>query len=279
MKQTRVIYSNNGVLTDLSDDVEKYRTGVATIADFVGSEDAIYIGNVAPFNHLYFKFGTLNILPVNMSVKYWDGKSWFDVVEKRDRTDGFRQDGIVEWVPDRNRAWQRDNTNNNGNEKILGLGSVTIYDLYWIKITFNSNLTASTQLKYIGYLFSNDDDLISEYPDLVRTKVKEGFETGKQNWEEQHVRASEILIDDLIKKEVIWNKGQILHRQDYTLANICKVAEIIYAAFGDDFEDQMIKARQEYASRLDKKRFSVDLDGNGELTLGEVFNKAGFLGR
>lgn len=278
MRTTRVIYSDDGTLTDISTELSNFHSGDYTFSGFVASEDYIYIGNIVPFNHFYLKMGTASVASTTMSIHYWTGNTWQEVVEVDDETEGLTQDGYITFVPDRDYKWIEADTNGQG-QQVTGLTSLTIYDKYWIRISFNNNLTADSIISWIGQKFSNDDDLGSEYPDLVRSSVLTAFESGKTTWEEQHIRAAEIIVQDLISKQVIFAKGQILERSGYMLASVSKVAELIFNSFGDDYADQKKNARNEYESRMDKNIYDIDANLDGELTEGEMTNRQGFMTR
>lgn len=275
----RVLYSDNGTLTDISNSVAKLRSGTATIAGFVAAQDYIYVGSRAPFNHFFLKMGTtVNALSSQMQIHYWDGTTWVASVETRDGTSALSQDGFVEFMPNKNKGWTRETTNFES-DQITGLTGVVIYDLFWIRISFTNDLTANIQLKFLGQKFSEDDDLALEYPDLIRSTVLARFETGKTSWEEQHGRAAEVIEQDLITKRVIKDRGQILDRETYRLASVHKTAEIIFGAFGDDYVDQKQSARNEYKDRMDKVIYTVDESEDGILDIAEARQEQGWLSR
>ena len=112
-------------------------------------------------------------------------------------------------------------------------------------------------------IFSNDSDLGSEFPDLVLSATMTAFATGKTSWEEQHVRAAEILIKDLKKVKGIHSSSQILDHNDFRLASVCKVAEIIYTAFGNDYLEQKYDSD---TAELIKEEVEVLLYNNRQLT-------------
>ena len=278
MRTTRVIYSDDGTLTDLTTNLENYHSGTYTFSGFTAAEDYIYIGNIVPFNHFYLKMATASVASTTMSIDYWTGNSWQAVVETIDETSGLTSDGFVTFVPDRDHAWVDANTNGQGRQ-VTGLTTVTIYDKYWIRISFNNDLTANSIISWVGQKFSDDNDLGSEYPDLTRSNVLTAFESGKTDWEEQHVRAAEIIVDTLITKNVIFAKGQILERRSFMLPSVSKVAEVIYNSFGDDYSDQKKDARNEFEKRMDKSIFDVDSNLDGELTYREMTNRQGYMVR
>ena len=271
----RIIYSNNGVLEDCSVALNNYAAGAKALT-FVAAEDAIYIGSRLPFNHIYFKLSTPSLTASTMSVRYYDGTTWVNTVEVIDETEGFTKSGFVQFTPDRQSGWAMRSTNYAG-ESVTGLTSVVIYDLYWLKITFASNFTAT--ISWVGNLFSDDSDLGVEYPDLVRPSTIANYKTGKTNWEEQHVRAAALLIDDLINKNVILGAGQILDWREFTNASIHKVAEFAFNAFGDDYVEQVISARKEYNERLSKRIYRVDRNNDAIETASEHHQTLGYFTR
>ena len=136
-----------------------------------------------------------------------------------------------------------------------------------------------TELSWVGQKFSDDDDLGAEHPDLTLSSVISAYESGKTDWEEQHVRAAELIVRDLIGQKIIYSKNQILERETFMLPSVSKVAEIIYSAFGDDYSDQKAAARGEYKERFSKSIYDVDLNEDGDLSLKEMSFRQGFMKR
>jgi len=240
----------------------------------VPSEDYIYIGSDLPFNHVYLKFGTtVNSEASTISeVAYWSGNNdWRAAVEVIDETSvagaTFAQDGYISWVTDKDYSWREDDTNRN-QQQVDGLTSVNIYDKYWVRIKFSADLTADVILSWSGNLFSNDDDLGSEYPDLVRSAMTTAL--GFSNYEEQSVRAAKIIIKDLIQKSVMIHSSQILDKSDMMLASVSKVAELIYGMLGDDYRDDKVLAQTEYNKRLVTSVPKIDEDGNARVDKDEL---------
>lgn len=274
----RVVYGDNGVLTDLTRNLADYKSLNATFS-YVTGQDYIYIGSDLPFNHFYIKMGsTVNAVAATMNIELWDGDEWIDVVEINDETGGLFASGYVDFVPDKDENWNQESTNHKG-EQVTGLTSLVIYDQYWIRISFNATMTASTIVSWIGHKFSDDTDLYSEYPVLNSTTLKTAFEAGKTTWEEQHVRAADLLIKDLKSKAVIVSADQILKREDYRMAALCKTAQIIFQSMGDDYADDVIAAKNEYGARLDLSIHQVDQNADGRLDPKEKQHRVGFMTR
>jgi hypothetical protein len=273
----RILFSDNGTLKDFSVNLNKYN---ATESEFsyVAGEDFFYIGSRLAFNSIYFKLNASNTLPTTMIAEVFDGQNWVVVNELIDETEGFSKSGNVTIVPDRDAQWQVSDTNSNG-QVVDGLEGIKIYDKFWLRISFTEDLDADCSLLWAGSIFSDDADLGAEYPDLVKSSVLSAFQSGKTNWEEQHVKAGEVLIQDLMINRVIMESGQMLEREDYRIASVQKVAEIIFNAFGDDYIDQKQRAREEYQRRLSNPMKKIDTNANGVEEVSESFNSQGWLSR
>jgi hypothetical protein len=279
----RVIFSNNGTLEDLTVNLNNYHSGNSTL-DFIAAEDKLFIGSRFPFNSIYINVGTANSATSAMTIKYWDNSNFVSSVEVIDETSvggaSLAQSGYITFVPSRNNSWSREDTvDSKGNEDVTGLGGVTIYDQFWIEITFSADLDAGTQLSWMGDIFCEDADLDSEFPFLARSNVKTRFEAGKTDWQEQRVRASKVLIDDLISSAVINSGDNLLERHKMMPACVMKTAEIVFNAFGDDYQDNKKEARIEYKSRIKKDIFSVDRNEDGMLSVEESRTRQGRLRR
>lgn len=271
--KSRIIFSNNGVLSNYTVELNNYHSGTATLP-IVATEDALFIGQRLPFNSLYFKFSTANTASSVMTISVWDGNQFRNVVETYDETSlsgaTFGQSGYVSFVPDRQYSWGREDTqSSSGTEQVTGLGNVNIYDHYWVKITFSNNLDAGTTLSWIGTKFSDDNDLGSEYPDLVLSSTMTAWESGKTNWEEQHIIAAEKIAKDLKAKDYIIHKNQILNKDDFKDAAIYKVAEIAYSQMGPQFQQEKIDSKEKYESYMNKINPIIDKDIDGQIDTNE----------
>jgi hypothetical protein len=250
---TRFLHSDNGTIVDYSTDVADYDSTYAALT-CAAAEDYVYIGAYYPFNSKYLKLTTVAASGPTMSIEYWSGSNgWKTAVEVIDETKKLSQSGFLTWTPNKFYGWSRYDTT-----YIPELATVTIYDLFWMRIKFSAGVTFSVQ--WLGELFSSDDNLSAEYPDLMTTQCLTAFKAAKTSWEEQHVIAAKVVIDDMKLKKIISFKEQILDRRELTLAATSKCAEIAYNAFGDDFVDQRDSARKEYLMRIKKDIFNVDLD-------------------
>jgi hypothetical protein len=243
-----------------------------------GEDNWFYIGSRLPFNNFFIKVVEANDVETEIKIENWTNRQWRPVVDIIDGTDSLAKSGVIEFTPDREYSWERTNTNYLS-DKIPELKDVVVYDKYWLRFGFNDALTPDMSVSFIGNLFSNDEDLKVEYPDLMRANVLEAFEKDKEDWEKQHIKAADIVIKDLIDMGVIQDKGQVLNWRDYTDAAIHKVAEIVFNSFGDDYTDNSVAARREYQDRISKRIHRVDRDRDAIESPAESFNVTGFMTR
>lgn len=278
----RVIYGDNGVLTDYSVSLDDYYVGDMTFT-YVTGQDYIYIGSLFPFNHLYFKFNGTNINSnsATISVQYWDSKTFRDAIDVLDETSvsgaSFAQSGFVTWSTNKTYGWIMEDTNYGGNS-VEGLTSLNIYDLYWVRFSFSANLSSNVKVSWLGQKFTTDNDLKDEHAELTKTTFLNAFESGKTDWEAQHIRATELIISDLVEQGIIIDQGQILKREDFKLAAVKKVAQLVYTNMGKSYYDDRDNAKNEYVERINKVIPKIDLNINGRFDSNE-YAKVGRLVR
>lgn len=273
----RIIYSDNGTLTDISKKIENYKNDSYQFSYVLG-QDYFYLGSDLPFNHFYIKMVNTNSVSGLMTIEYWNGREWIEAVNIIDETACLLNSGFVEFTPNKKEKWVAESTNDSG-EQITGLTSIKIYDLYWARVSFDVTMTANRQIAWIGNLFSNDSDLFAEYPIFNKAALLTAVEAGKTNWEEQHVIAAKLLIKDMVAKNIIKGGESILKREYFNLAAVSKTAQLIFNLLGDDYVDDMVSARQEYKERLENSTYPVDQNNDALLDTAEKFSKTGFMTR
>ena len=259
----RVLHDDNGTFNDISQYVNNIFSETVAIP-LVSAEDKLYIGSELPFNHRYFDVSTANTQASTVSkVEQWDGNSWEEAVdvvdETSDGTNAFAQSGRISWTLERNKSWSKEDTT----EDITDMTSLKIYKFYWARITFTGSFDATTALNYVGFNFADDNDLAGLYPDLVLSSTIGAFKSGKTDWDEQHLLAAEEIIRYLMKNRRIWSGNQILNWEQFNMAAIHKVAEIILASFGKDFEDRRQLAMSKYLQAINMGVMELDMDEDG----------------
>lgn len=265
LTNNRIFFKDNSVLRDLSVTLNDINSGSETLA-IVAAEDAILIGSDLPFNHRYFEVSSANALASVVSVYLWNGAEWKAAVDVIDQTavsgKTFAQSGIISWVPDKEQSWPVQLKSSTVTE----LSSTMIYEMYWVKIVFSGNLTASTAISYVGHKFSNDSDLSAEYPELGSSAILTAFESGKTDWNTQEIIAAEYIVDHLRSMGVINSSAQILDWQRFNKASVHKTAEIAFGAFGEDYKDQLAMASRRFKAAIELRSYNVDQDADGRVS-------------
>lgn len=273
----RVFFKESSNLIEITKQINKYKSDTYLMS--MATSDAIYIGSDFPLNHFYVKMGAVvNDINSTINIHYWDGSNWISAVNVNDYTYAFSQSGFIEFTPDRDEQWLMESTNSSG-QSITDLQSITVYDKYWLRVTVSTTLKNNVELQWIGNKFSDDYDLYSEFPIFNDATFLTGFESGKTTWEEQHVKAAELIIQDMKRGNIILGEGQILERDILTPASVLKVAEIIFNAFGTDYVQQRQQARDEYLRRIDLSKYGVDTNNNGIVDAVDVRYSQGWLSR
>jgi hypothetical protein len=263
----KVVFSDNGVLSDLSSSLSDVQDGDAEF-DVVAAEDYIYIGSEQPFNHRFFSMLSPNSIACSISVDIWDG-SWTPAVDVQDLTKlegaAFGKSGLVIWTPQIYKFWRMQPASSD----ITGLSGTSYYNLYWVRMKFSSDI--SVGLKYVGHKFARDSDLNVYYAELNNSSRRAAYFDGtdhedEDSWDIVHIAAAEEIIRDLRAKQVIWSPNQILDPDQFRDASIHKLAEIVFTAFGPSHRDKRDDAAKYYAKAMDKVNFRVDRNGDAKLS-------------
>lgn len=262
----RVFFNTN----EITKQTDRYDSSNFAMTYLAGNY--LYIASDFPFNHFWVNLpGVKNDVVATMKVEYY-GSSWNEVVNLKDETNALSSSGYVEFTPNKNIGWAclTDSTT---------IGLPVVYDKYWMRISFNVGLKAGVELGFIGNKFSDDTDLFSEFPIFNDSNYQAAFQVGKTDWVEQHIKAGELIIQDLEKLGVILGPEQILEVKRFRGASVCKVAEIIYTAFGNDYLEQRKLVKEEYSKRMNLSQFKTDQDNNAILSPSDVMARQGWLRR
>lgn len=266
LRNSRVIFNDNGTLRDMTVELGDILSGTY-LFNYTTSQDYLYIGSETPFNHKYFDLYSVNAVSTNITVEIWTGTQWLAAVDVLDETKvsgvSFAQSGRISWsINQDDNSWSRDDTDDMSNS---GLETLNIYGLYWVRLSWSATMTGTTTLSYVGHKFSDDTDLEAQYPDLARSELKTAFKAGKTTWKDQALIAAENIIHDLIQRNVINNGSQIIEWNLFRRASTHQVAAIIFRAFGDDYQNDLIQALKDYKEAMDIKVFKVDYNKNAML--------------
>jgi hypothetical protein len=275
LQDQRVIYSNNGTLSDISVNICNFRSGSETF-DYTTAEDYLFIGSFLPFNHKHIDIGTANDQAAVASVSIWDGTAWNAAVDVIDQTAlagaSLAQDGILSWSTDIDEGWTREQES----KDVTGLTGTNIYNMYWVRLAWDATLNASTALKFIGQKFSSDADLYDIYPDLDNTTLRASFESGT-DWEEQHYIAAQHIARDLKKDHSILSADQIIDFDLFKETSVHATAAIIYWGLGQETKHAM--AKDAYKTNLKMGFLNLDYNQDGRINPAERTIIQGYLSR
>ena len=277
LSNQRILIERSGTVTDSSVDLNEYLSGSVTLS--IEADDSIYLGSDLPFNHRWFEITTANSSASAVSVYLWSGTQWNQAVDVIDQTSvtgkTLAQSGIISWVPDRQKTW----SSQDSTESMDDLSDFKIYDMYWVKITFSGDLHASSSLLHVGHKFSSDAQLEAQYPELAQSTLKAAFKTGKTTWNDQTFEAAGYIIQDIKSMRIARSENQILDWQVFKNASVHKTAEIIFRAFGDDYEDNLVSAMKAYSKAMDIKFFNIDQNSDARLEPVERQVSTGWMSR
>lgn len=277
LSDQRVIFSNDGSLSDISVNTGDFREGSSTI-DYVTSEDYLFLASFLPFNHKHFDIGTANDQSSAISVEIWDGSAWTGAVDVLDQTSSsgvsLSQDGIISWTSNVDDApWNRQQKS----ADVTGLTGTSIYNMYWVRLSWDGSFNANTTIEYIGHKFSKDSQLFDQYPELNDTNLLTSFESGKTDWEEQHYLAADYIIRDLKQDNAIVSADQLLDWQVFREASIHACAMLIF--WGLSQFEKHEKAKSMYENYRKNGFLNIDLNRDARLNVKEKAIRQGFLSR
>ena len=268
----RVLFydSSESSFIDVTKEVNTYNSGFVELT--FASGDYLYIGSYYPINHKY-----LNLIPnstvAEPIIEVFGATQWNEVVDQIDYTEldgaAFGKTGIIQFTPDRDESWSLvdDNTTNSYMSEFSN--GPTIYNKYWTRISFDT-IGVSFSLKYVGSLFVSESDLFAEYAHLRENVLLDSWESGKTDWEEQRVIASEYIVTELKKRSIIIERSQILDISNLQEACAHKSAEIIFSGLGPkNYESEIENAAKRFGKAINLNKYEVDANANGQKDRGE----------
>jgi hypothetical protein len=251
-KAIRVFYSDNGALSDKTEECRTWGTPNFTFS-WVAAQDALYIGKPHKFNNVYLAIATVNTNPTVLTARYWDGSAWVPFTDTVDETSGLSASGFLQW--EEKAAWVKEKPS-----LITGIDTLTFeQELYWVKITLSADTSASTSIKAIKQLLSDDRLLTTIHPEIMNY-----LPTGQADWMVQHELAYDVVVNDLIMSGAISYAEQIKNVEDYLLAASYKCVKLILDPIPGDERIKEVRDRMEinYKSALRKSAASIDTNKN-----------------
>lgn len=264
----RLFRSTNGTLTDLS--LANQDESSTCVHDVVAADDCLYLAQQFPFNSFYYKSAVANSSDSTMTVEYWDGNNWIQAVDlldgTRSTTKTLAKSGLVQFSPNIHNRWQIVYDTSESGIGPSDLTSLTIYNMYWIRIKFSSNLSATTASKKICYAFSSHQQI--QKKDATLENYLAAFNV--TSWEDHIINASIDVVSDLKRMNLILNRGQILKIEDVSVATDWKTLMSLYFELGGDYQEKYTNAEKRYANAIDIKAYTFDLNKNAMIEPVEV---------
>jgi hypothetical protein len=276
----RLIRGDNGTLTDVS--LENQDESRNITLDLVTGEDYIYVAQHFPFNNLFFQISSANAVASSMAIEYWSGpgngwKAFQDVLDDTKRSGAsLAVSGVVQFTPDPQYNWHQVG-DSQGQDFPTGLTTLKIYNVYWLRISFNATLTNTTAIKRLSYAFTRSQQL--DNLDVEINRFLTSFSASKTNWDDEIVTASQQVVDDLMRAGLIVSRGQVLRFDDVSMAASWKTLMLIYRNCGPAFRDKLLDAEKEYGKLLNLRRFSFDKNQDGFVDKKEISNTVARLTR
>jgi len=250
----KILHNDDGSFTDISDECADFGRDTTSLT-FLQSTSELYIGYRKPINSFYVELATASTDSNLFVIEYWNGTSWTDTGAV-DYTKGFTRSGFITW----NR-----NLTNESKKTINGT------ELYFIRVTAIEDFSAV--LGGIGFLFTDDNDLRQEVPEITDSNHL----AGKASHILTHVAVRNKIIQDLRNKNythtnslgeiedlTVWD---ILNANQLNQAAIALGLSKIYYNFsdtvGDVYERNSNKYFADYNSSMDLARLSIDSNDDG----------------
>jgi hypothetical protein len=238
----------------------------------------LYISSFLPFNHKYIDIATANDQAGTLSIDIWYNSEWTSVADIVDETlssgKSLVNSGNIYFYPDSVKGWSLEEDASDITEI-----NKKIYNVFWMRLGFDASLDSACIINHIGHKFCDDNALFSMFPLFNNDSLKTRFKTGKTNWVEQEVTASQIIVNDLAMRGIIASKDQVVDVKRFELACVFKTAELIFSSLGQSYVEERNEARKSYSELMSRGSFNVDLSKDGKQDRLEKYADYTMLGR
>lgn len=235
--------------TDLSLKLEEFVAPNVGITLLLGQ--AIYVGYYKPITNLYFEFTSSVTSLSNLSVEYETASGFTNVDNLIDRTSGFGESGKVSWEIE-----------NDNQVKSILFGK----QLYWYRFSVN----VSTELRTfvgINVLFSNDKDLVEEYPSIMTQ-----LPSGNTSFVNFHASARKDIVQSLRKKysadSKLLTQFDLLNNEEVKQSSkylaLSKIFDWLSDAVGDNWSVKSALYFNKHADYLNNITLTIDSNDNGK---------------
>ena len=252
----RFYWNDDGTLTDQTIQWANPHSNAAVW----DGQSYLYISSFLPFNHKYFDVSVANDKAGTLAVQIWYDNQWVSVVDILDYTSKLTSSGNIVFTIDDEKGWEQEEDSSD----ITELSTTKIYGAYWSRINLATASASALSINYIGHKFAEDEDLFLKYPMLRNTALMTAFKTGKTDWKDQLILASEFVVADLKSRGLLISKNQILDIKRFKNACCYKAADIIFNGLGGDkWIDYIEKAQARYSEDMNMDNFGIDVNADG----------------
>ena len=267
------VFKYDGVsFTDLSLDNQD---NSATLDAALLTTDYIYVGQYFPFNNIYLNMDTANTNTAKIKVEYYNREpatnGWASTVDDLDATSTggatLGKSGLLQYEPDRDEVWL--DIFDTSEEKVATeLTALTIYNLYWMRISVDADMSVGTLLKEITYAFTKTQELIAL--DVEIGNYFAAFGAGKTSYEDEIITASKLVLNDMKLRNILGDRGRLLRMDDVWMLTNWKALELIYGNLGTAYKDQAGMALKKYEELIISKRLTLDQNRNARVEKSEI---------
>lgn len=268
----RLLRANVGEVIDHSYDNQDEATAIPLT---LTTDQSILLGMQYPFNNFFLFLKTPNELPAQMKLEYWDGSRWTEAVDVMDGTSqggiSLSKSGHILFALDKKKTgWGKlsDPTQETHPQELEGL---RIYDLYWLRISFTSDLSEETELQELGFAFTTGDKLRSIKSDI--DKYMPAFKTGKTNWIPEIMTASKLLVTEMKRAGLVVGPQQVIRLDDFWLPATYKALWLIYNSLGPAHVESATAQDAKFHRTFNVNNVTVDENLNGKVDEAERDNR------
>ena len=244
---------------DYSLKLEEYHVGQYGFS-FLTS-DSIFIGFSKPVTNLWIELGQAKNINAGSIVVKNDTSSGQSVVEElEDNTFNFSKSGNISWKL----------ASDKEQRKVTRFG----VELFWYEITF-SNDTSSIDICGINKVFSKDDDLIEEYPSIIKFLPE-----GKESFIAFHQSARKDIVQAFRNKgrlnSRLLTQYDILESEEVRAASKYLTLSKIFSWLSDARDDNWAKKAEEfyqdYSNFINLAVVTIDENNDGKVSSEEKKN-------
>lgn len=266
----RVLRKAGVTISDLSYDNQDEAS--KPTLDLLTATDCLLVGMQYPFNNFFLNIDTPNTLASILTLEYWDGSNWVPAVDVLDGTSSagvsLAKSGHILFSLDRTKTgWQKVTDPTQGSHP-SELDNLKIYDLYWLRVSFNADLDVLTKLQELGFAFTTGDKLKSIKAEV--DKFLPAFKTGKTNWIPEIMTASKMMVTEFKKAGLVLGAQQVVRLDDFWLPATYKALWLIYNSLGPAYAETATQLASQFHSSMNVNNITVDENQNGQPDPSEI---------